>query len=132
MSRIDRISTSVTMNFCKRSTSFKIYWGLTCDLRFEFISNHKSHAWSKPNAVTWAMLMEIVFTEGCKAFVLLIFFVVTFLFSFLVQRTIFNELDYYEIKYTLKTKKRTLWFIFFILASVTLWLHVILRLLSRL
>lgn len=76
--------------------------------------------------------MNIVFTEWDRALVLFIFFVVTFLFSFLAHSTIFNELDYYEIKYTQKTKKRTLWFIFFTLASVTLWLHVLLRLLSRL
>lgn len=76
--------------------------------------------------------MNIVITEWDRALVLFIFFVVTFLFSFLAHRTIFNELDYYEIKYTQKTKKRTLWFIFFTLVSVTLWLHVLLRLLSRL
>ena len=76
--------------------------------------------------------MNIVFTEWDRALVLFIFFVVTFLFSFLAHGTIFKELDYYEIKYTSKTKKRTLWFIFLNLSAAALWLHVLLRLLSRL
>ncbi|KIA76190.1 hypothetical protein DB43_AR00050 [Parachlamydia acanthamoebae] len=49
--------------------------------------------------------MNIVFTEWDKALVLLIFFVFIFIFSFLSRITIFNELDYYEIKYTQKQKK---------------------------
>lgn len=76
--------------------------------------------------------MNIVFAEWDKALVLLIFFVFIFIFSFLSRITIFNELDYYEIKYTQKTKKRTLWLIFFSLSSVALWWHILQRLLLRL
>lgn len=76
--------------------------------------------------------MQIIFTEWDRAFVYLVIFVVTFLFSFLTWKTIFNEFDYYEIKYTKKTKKRTLWLIYFSLVSATLWLHVLQQLLLRL
>ena len=76
--------------------------------------------------------MNIVFTECDKALVYLVIFVVTFLVSFFAWKTIFNELDYYEVKYTNKTKKRTLWLIYFSLVSVTLWFHALQLLLSRL
>ena len=76
--------------------------------------------------------MNIVFKEWDIALVYLVIFVVTFLFSFLAWKTIFNELDYYEIKYTKKTKQRTLWLIYFSLVSATLWLYVLQRLLFRL
>lgn len=76
--------------------------------------------------------MNIVFTEWDRALVYLAIFVVAFLFSFLVWKTIFNELDYHEIKYTKKTKRRTLWLIYFCLVSVTLWGHALQLLLSRL
>lgn len=76
--------------------------------------------------------MNIVFTEWDKALVYLIIFIVAFIFSFFVWKTIFNELDYYEIKYTNKTKKRTLWLIYFSLISATLWFHALQLLLSRL
>ena len=76
--------------------------------------------------------MNIVFTEWDKALVYLVIFVVAFLFSFLAWKTIFNELDYYEVKYTHKTKKRTLWLIYFSLVSTTLWFHALQLLLSRL
>ncbi len=76
--------------------------------------------------------MHIVFTEWDKALVYLVIFVVTFLFSFLAWKTIFNELDYHGIKYTKKTKQRTLWLIYFSLVSATLWLHVLQQLLLRL
>ena len=76
--------------------------------------------------------MNIVFTEWDNAFVYLILFIVTFVISFLTWKTIFRELDYYEIKYTIKTKQRALWLIYSSLISVTLWWHVLQRLLSRL
>jgi hypothetical protein len=76
--------------------------------------------------------MEILLTEWGKAFALFVFFGATFVFSFLARMAIFKELDYYEIKYTQKTKKRTLWLIYFNLLAVSLWLHILQRLLSRL
>lgn len=76
--------------------------------------------------------MNIVFTEWDRALVYLVIAVVTFLFSFLAWKTIFNELDYHEIMYTKKTKKRTLWLIYFSLVSATLWLHVLQQLFLRL
>lgn len=53
--------------------------------------------------------MNIIITEWHGALVLLGIFLVIFMISWLVWKTIFRELDYYEIKYTLKTKTRTLW-----------------------
>ncbi|GAB4233048.1 MAG: hypothetical protein Tsb0021_11870 [Chlamydiales bacterium] len=50
--------------------------------------------------------MNIIFTEWNRILIYLIIFVVTFLFSFLAWKTIFNELDYYEVKYTKKNKKK--------------------------
>lgn len=76
--------------------------------------------------------MNIVFTEWDRALVYLGIFVITFLFSFLAWKTIFNELDYHEIKYTKQTKQRTLWLIYFSLVSTTLWLYALQQLLSRL
>ena len=61
--------------------------------------------------------MNIVFTESDKALVYLVIFAFIFLFSFLIWKTIFNELDYYEVKYAKKTKQRTLWLIYFSLVS---------------
>ncbi len=76
--------------------------------------------------------MSIVFTEWDRTLVYLVIFVVTFLFSFLAWKTIFNELDYHEIRYTKKTKQRTLWLIYFSLVSAILWWYVLQQLLSRL
>lgn len=76
--------------------------------------------------------MKIVFTEWDRAFVYLAILLVIFIFSFLAWKTIFNEIDYHEIKYTQKTKQRTLWLIYFSLVSVTLWWYVLQQLLSRL
>lgn len=76
--------------------------------------------------------MNIVITEWHGALVLLGIFLVIFMISWLAWKTIFRELDYYEIKYTPKTKRRTLWLIFSSLVSATLWLHVLRLLLSLL
>jgi hypothetical protein len=76
--------------------------------------------------------MNIVFTEWDKALVYLVIFLVTFVFSFLLWRTLFNELDYHKITYTKKTKQRTLWLIYFGRVSAILWLHVLQQLLLRL
>ncbi|MBS4164188.1 Uncharacterized protein PRO82_001506 [Candidatus Protochlamydia amoebophila] len=50
--------------------------------------------------------MNIVFNEWDRALVYLVIFVVTFLFSFLAWKTIFNELDYHNIKYTKKKQNK--------------------------
>lgn len=76
--------------------------------------------------------MNIIITEWHGALVLLGIFLVIFMISWLSWKTIFRELDYYEIKYTPKTKQRTLWLIFSSLTSATLWLHVLRLLLSLL
>ncbi len=76
--------------------------------------------------------MNIVFTEWDNALVYLLIFVACFVFAFFSWITIFRELDYYEIKYTSKTKRRTLWLIFSSLVSATLWLRILQLLLSRL
>jgi hypothetical protein len=76
--------------------------------------------------------MEVLLTEWDSAFAFFIYLGVTFVFSFLARITLFKELDYYEIKYTQQTKKRTLWLIYFNLLAVSLWLHILQRLLSRL
>ena len=76
--------------------------------------------------------MNIILTEWSREFAFFLFFAAIFVFSYLARLTIFNELDYYEIKYTPKTKKRTLWLIYFNLLAVSLWLHILQRLLSRL
>ena len=76
--------------------------------------------------------MNIVFTEWDRILVYIVIFVVIFLFSLFAWKIIFNEIDYYEIKYTKKTKQRTLWLLYFSLVSTTLWLHVLQQLLLRL
>ena len=76
--------------------------------------------------------MNIVFTEWDRALVYLAIFAVTFLISLFFWAITFQELDYFEIKYTKKTKRRVLWLIYFNLIAAILWLHVLLRLLSRL
>lgn len=60
-----------------------------------------------------------------------LFLIAAFAFSWLARTTIFNELDYYEIKYTPKTKRRTLWLIYFNIIAVSFWLLIFQHLLSR-
>ena len=73
-----------------------------------------------------------IITEWHEAFVLLGILLTLFIISWTAWTTIFRELDYYEIKYTLKTKRRTLWLIFSSLVSATLWLRILYLLLSLL
>jgi hypothetical protein len=77
-------------------------------------------------------MIYTILIEWGKELSLFLFIAAAFLFSFLARITIFRELDYYEIKYTPKTKQRTLWLIFFNLLTVSLWLHILQRLFSRL
>lgn len=76
--------------------------------------------------------METLLVVWGKEFSLFMFFVASFIFSYLARITIFKELDYYEIKYTPQTKKRTLWLIYFNLIAISLWLNILQRLLLRL
>lgn len=76
--------------------------------------------------------MNIVFTEWNRALIYLTILVLVLVFSMLIHKTLFNELDYYEVKYTRKTKMRTLWLIYSGLISITLWSHVLQLLLDRL
>lgn len=75
--------------------------------------------------------MNTLLNEWGKEFAFLLFFAAAFVFSYLARQTIFNELDYYGIKYTPKTKIRTLWLIYFNLITVSFWLHILQRLISR-
>ncbi|PJD94706.1 MAG: hypothetical protein CK425_10705 [Parachlamydia sp.] len=76
--------------------------------------------------------MNIVFTDLDRAWVYLAILFFTFAFSFFVWVKLFAELDYHEIKYTIKTKKRTLWVIYFNLVSLIIWWQVLQLLLSLL
>jgi len=77
-------------------------------------------------------MIDILLTSFSKELAFVLFLVAAFVFSYLTRLTIFQELDYYKIKYTPRTKKRTLWLIYFNLLAVSLWLHILQRLLSRL
>lgn len=77
-------------------------------------------------------MIDILLTSFGKELAFVFFLVAAFVFSYLARLTIFQELDYYEIKYTPRTKKRTLWIIYFNLLAVSIWLHILQRLLSRL
>ena len=77
-------------------------------------------------------MIEAMFETYGKELAFIFFLLASFLFAYLTRLTIFQELDYYEIKYTPRTKKRTLWVIYFNLIAVSLWLHILQRLLSRL
>lgn len=56
--------------------------------------------------------------------VLFLIFIV-FGFSLAFWMKLFNELDYYEIKYTKQTKKRTLWLIFGNLLSLIVLFYIV-------
>jgi hypothetical protein len=56
----------------------------------------------------------------------------TFVFSFFVWKMLFLELDVYDVHYTKKIKRRSLWLIFSNLLSLIIWWRVLQLLLSRL
>lgn len=76
------------------------------------------------------MNFVITETENIPTYLAIIGF--TFVFSFLIWRTLFDELDVHEVKYTTKLKRRSLWLIFSNLLLLILWWRVFQLLLSRL
>lgn len=80
-----------------------------------------------PNAV-----MSEFFSLKTEELFFIVFFIAfliaSFIFSFFVRKAIFQELDYFEIKYTSITKKRALWVIYFNLIIFILWIRILWRL----
>jgi hypothetical protein len=74
-------------------------------------------------------MIDFIGISTSKELVFFLFLFAAFVFSFFLRAIIFHELDYYEIKYTQRTKRRTLWLIYVNLIGISFWLHVLHRLL---
>lgn len=73
-----------------------------------------------PNA-----FMSEFFSLKTEELFFIAFLIASFIFSFFVRKAIFQELDYFEIKYTSITKKRALWVIYFNLIIFILWIRIL-------